>query len=94
MLGLGVFGNGGKRRGRGGCHFRRGRPRRGIKKCAKSMIGRVIANRTINPKTLESVMKVVWGNAISFRIHSLEGNKFLFFIHTEVVLIRIEKGHF
>ncbi|KAI4300719.1 hypothetical protein L6164_034062 [Bauhinia variegata] len=34
----------------------------GVEECLKSLLGKVTANREINPRTLENVMKVVWGN--------------------------------
>ncbi|KAI4344883.1 hypothetical protein L6164_012067 [Bauhinia variegata] len=38
--------------------------------CSKSLVGKVIALRQINPRTIEIVMMAVWGNPLGFRIKS------------------------
>ncbi|KAI4313183.1 hypothetical protein L6164_026181 [Bauhinia variegata] len=58
--------------------FEEGDLEENVEECSKSLIGKVIAERQINPKTLETVMRIVWGNPEGFKVLALEDNKFFF----------------
>ncbi|KAI4344989.1 hypothetical protein L6164_012159 [Bauhinia variegata] len=64
----------------------------GIEECERSLVGKVITEWWINPITVETMMKTVWGSPGEFRVPAIEENKFSFFFRNERDMIQVVRG--
>ncbi|XP_057720054.1 uncharacterized protein LOC130934508 [Arachis stenosperma] len=60
--------------------------------CAKSLIGRILADRSFGVGTVEGAMRAIWSHPEGFKIMDLGDNLFQFFFEKEVDLVRVERG--
>ncbi|XP_016165084.1 uncharacterized protein LOC107607672 [Arachis ipaensis] len=65
--------------------------KKGKEACAKSLIGRVFADKKFSVGTMENAFRTIWGRPEGFRISDRGGNKFQFFFDNDKDLMRIEK---
>nr|XP_025637040.1 uncharacterized protein LOC112732509 [Arachis hypogaea]XP_025661929.1 uncharacterized protein LOC112757588 [Arachis hypogaea] len=66
--------------------------RKGKEACAKSLIGRVFADKKFSVGTMENAFRSIWSRPEGFRVSDRGGNKFQFFFDNDKDLMRIEKG--
>ncbi|MED6176518.1 hypothetical protein PIB30_088982 [Stylosanthes scabra] len=60
--------------------------------CAKSLIGRVFADRIFSVGTMESALGAIWARPAGFRVTDLGKNLFQFFFDCENDAVQIVKG--
>ncbi|XP_025635850.1 uncharacterized protein [Arachis hypogaea] len=60
--------------------------------CAKSLIGRILADRSFGVGTVEGAMRTIWSHPKGFKVMDLGDNLFQFFFEKEVDLVRVERG--
>ncbi|MED6122744.1 hypothetical protein PIB30_042738 [Stylosanthes scabra] len=63
-----------------------------IRSCHRSLIGRILADRSFSIGTVVAALGAIWGHPAGFKVMDLGDNKFHFFFYQEVDVIRIEKG--
>ncbi|MED6121547.1 hypothetical protein PIB30_031308, partial [Stylosanthes scabra] len=64
----------------------------GLQRCSKSLIGRLMADRSFSVGTIESALHSIWSQPKGFKAIDNGGNKFQFFFYEGKDLIRIERG--
>ena len=66
--------------------------RKGIEECSKSLIGRILADRSFNFGTMEAALGGIWGHPHGFRVMDHGDSIFQFFFSKEVDALRVEGG--
>ncbi|MED6221880.1 hypothetical protein PIB30_059055 [Stylosanthes scabra] len=64
----------------------------GVERCSKSLIGRLLADRSFTAGTIKSALYSIWRQPEGFKVSDRGGNTFQFFFHDEKDFIRIERG--
>ncbi|MED6145554.1 hypothetical protein PIB30_026282 [Stylosanthes scabra] len=64
----------------------------GRDRCSKSLVGRLLADRSFSICTTELALNSIWRQPDGFKVTYLGGNKFQFFFDDENGVIRIERG--
>ncbi|XP_057738170.1 uncharacterized protein LOC130955346 [Arachis stenosperma] len=66
--------------------------KKGKEACAKSLIGRVFADKKFSVGTIENAFRSIWSRPEGFRVSDRGGNNFQFFFDNDKDLMKIEKG--
>ena len=66
--------------------------REGVEECSKSLIGRLMADRSFSTGTLEAALGAIWGQPEGFRVLDHGDNIYQFFFAKNVDVLRIEMG--
>ncbi|MED6192730.1 hypothetical protein PIB30_012900 [Stylosanthes scabra] len=64
----------------------------GVERCTRSLIGRLLADRSFSAGTIEAALGSIWRNLNGFKIVDRGGNIFQLFFNEERDVIRIERG--
>ncbi|MED6157238.1 hypothetical protein PIB30_021583 [Stylosanthes scabra] len=64
----------------------------GIERCSKSLIRRLLADRSFFAGTIETALNAIWRQPDGFKVVDRGGNIFHFFFNDEKDVIRIERG--
>ncbi|MED6189295.1 hypothetical protein PIB30_094577 [Stylosanthes scabra] len=65
---------------------------RGLERCSKSLIDRLLFYRSFSGSTIESALQSIWRRPEGFKVLDHGGNKYQFFFYDEKDLIKIERG--
>ena len=66
--------------------------REGVEECSKSLIGRMLADRSFSSGTMEVALGAIWGHLEGFRVLDHGDNVFQMFFAKEVDVLRVERG--
>ncbi|MED6109684.1 hypothetical protein PIB30_035952 [Stylosanthes scabra] len=64
----------------------------GVERCTRSLIGRLLADRSFSAGTIEAALGSIWRHPDGFKVLNRGGNIFQFFFSEERDVIRIERG--